>query len=176
MGQDDLAMRAEKLGAAVYMVTDFFSDNEPLKWQLRSLSVSFISAVHSFSSPQTQIGSIISLMRLAAMVNLVSDMNATIIIREYFVLKDILKDNIKLPVLDDTAKNMIEKPLKDRRQELITSLLRERRSATISDICEVMKDCSPKTVQRELLRMISRGVVSRRGDRRWSRYFLVSGP
>jgi hypothetical protein len=55
----------------------------------------------------------------------------------------------------------------------ILSLLKNGRALTIKDFSEVIKGCSEKTLQRELLKLVSEGKIVKRGERRWSRYSLV---
>lgn len=45
--------------------------------------------------------------------------------------------------------------------------------ATIKDISTVVKDCSEKTIQRELGDMITEGILRKEGERRWSKYFII---
>ncbi len=59
------------------------------------------------------------------------------------------------------------------RQNTILNLLKKKKELTIKDIAEVVKDCSEKTIQRELISFISAGMVKRAGERRWSKYSLV---
>jgi predicted HTH transcriptional regulator len=59
------------------------------------------------------------------------------------------------------------------RQNMILGLLRKKGDLTIKDISIVIKDCSEKTIQRELIAFISSGLVKRAGERRWSRYSLT---
>ncbi|MEK7175978.1 MAG: hypothetical protein AAB695_01215, partial [Patescibacteria group bacterium] len=35
--------KGQKLASAVYLVTSFFDDKEPLKWRLRSIAIDFVS-------------------------------------------------------------------------------------------------------------------------------------
>jgi hypothetical protein len=58
------------------------------------------------------------------------------------------------------------------RQEAILSVIRQKESASIKDISTVIRNVSEKTIQRELLVLISRGLVSKQGERRWSTYSL----
>lgn len=62
-------------------------------------------------------------------------------------------------------------PDSDRRGR-ISRILRERGESTIKDISMHIKDCSEKTIQRELNAMIEDNIVKRHGERRWSRYSL----
>lgn len=58
------------------------------------------------------------------------------------------------------------------RRERVLDVLRDKGEATIKDITDVIKDCSEKTIQRELINLISDNVIVREGERRWSRYKL----
>jgi hypothetical protein len=59
------------------------------------------------------------------------------------------------------------------RRDRVLTVIRDRGEATIKDITEVIKDCSEKTIQRELISLIKDNSVTREGDRRWSKYKLV---
>ncbi len=59
------------------------------------------------------------------------------------------------------------------RQRLIKDILSSQGQATIKDIAAHIKDCSEKTIQRELNLLISEGTVRKEGERRWSRYSLA---
>jgi hypothetical protein len=58
------------------------------------------------------------------------------------------------------------------RQENIVKILREQSNLTIKDFSKTIKDCSEKTIQRELLEMVEKGIIKKEGERRWSRYSL----
>jgi DeoR/GlpR family transcriptional regulator of sugar metabolism len=55
----------------------------------------------------------------------------------------------------------------------VLNVIRDKGNATIKDIIEVVKDCSEKTIQRELIVLIKDGIIIREGERRWSKYRLV---
>ncbi len=59
------------------------------------------------------------------------------------------------------------------RKRTILEVLRTRNSAMIKDFSFVIADCSEKTVQRELLKMVREGLLKKEGERRWSRYSLI---
>ena len=59
------------------------------------------------------------------------------------------------------------------RRAQIIDFLRDNTDATIKDIMGIIKDCSEKTIQRELMSMIKDNIVVREGERRWSKYKLV---
>jgi hypothetical protein len=58
------------------------------------------------------------------------------------------------------------------RRDLILNIVRKNIKVGIKDISSVVKDCSEKTIQRELTALVDEGVLKKEGDRRWSRYSL----
>lgn len=62
---------------------------------------------------------------------------------------------------------------KTNRQNTILGLIKKKKELTIKDIALVIKDCSEKTIQRELNSFIALGILKREGVRRWSKYSLV---
>lgn len=74
-----------------------------------------------------------------------------------------LKDNIKGQT-KETNKGHNE------RAERILAVIRKQGSVSIKGIAAVIKDCSEKTIQRELAWLIRQGFVKRVGERRWSQY------
>lgn len=61
---------------------------------------------------------------------------------------------------------------KNNRQEIIMSLLKNTKEISVKDVSTIVADCSEKTIQRELLNLVARGVLKKEGERRWSRYSL----
>lgn len=227
--------KTEKLVTAVYMVTNFLSDNEPLKWTFRKKVGELLSFVLGFKdtlSSQTDdyihiiknnILELVSLLEIASRSGLISVMNASVLKQEFSNLVpavasasssreesshnllskgffDVQAPHISRHTLGSVSRrindsekaeySMSPNPLKkadgelrpqpdtqvvkrSNRQNIILSLLRKKSNLTIKDISEVVKDCSEKTIQRELISFISGGIVKRVGERRWSRYSLV---
>lgn len=60
------------------------------------------------------------------------------------------------------------------RQEIIIDTIRKKGVVTIKDISVVLPNVSEKTVQREIISLVGRGLINKEGERRWSRYSLVS--
>lgn len=83
------------------------------------------------------------------------------------ITKDpIIKDNIiSVPVTPVVFK-------KNNRQNIILTLLKKKSNLTINDMTESIKDCSSKTIQRELNSLISVGIIGKTGERRWTKYFI----
>jgi predicted transcriptional regulator len=58
------------------------------------------------------------------------------------------------------------------RKEIIINILKKDSNLTIKDFTSVIKDCSEKTIQRELASLVEQGRVLKAGERRWSTYSL----
>lgn len=57
----------------------------------------------------------------------------------------------------------------DRAQKIL-DFVRKNKQSSIKDIAAVVKNCSEKTIQRELALLIEEGLVKKVGERRWSVY------
>lgn len=58
------------------------------------------------------------------------------------------------------------------RREMIIKLIKDKGVVSIKDISDHIKDCSEKTIQRELLSLVQEGILVKEGERRWSTYRL----
>lgn len=244
--------KTEKLISAIYLITGFLSDNEPIKWRLRDISAHLMSYSVNLSNDQrhhdrieamnnftTASFEIISLLGVADVSGVLSSMNCNIIIFEFqkiielvelkerslntkFLLsKSFFETTENIPnnnsgfaqgvnVLnkkdnDDTdTRNQIlsdklipEKSLhkrhlsikdtnnivadkghivrdKNQRYEVIINLLKKTKEISVKDVSGIVTDCSEKTIQRELLSLVDKGVLKKEGERRWSKYSLAS--
>lgn len=91
----DTVKKANKLASAVYLVTSFFADQEPLKWRLRHLSADLVSLSLSLNSYLFEdreyaglenrkiVIEIISLLSMGKNVGLLSEDNHTILANEF---------------------------------------------------------------------------------------------
>ena len=61
---------------------------------------------------------------------------------------------------------------RDDRRKIILTLIKEKPALTVKDIVKSIPSVSEKTIQRELLAMVSENVLIKRGERRWSTYSL----
>jgi len=59
------------------------------------------------------------------------------------------------------------------RKDIILNILKKDSNLTIKDFSSVIKDCSEKTIQRELTSLVEKGLVLKVGERRWSTYSLA---
>lgn len=194
--------KLERLASALYLITSFFNDQEPLKWKLRTLASEFISLTVSLKERQiTTLGTknivleIMEFLSVARNVGLVSTENHDLV-REELVK---YTDNLDYPVnISDFLKINPPEPktekilLKDKsidkghlkefgvvsmkknsRQSSIIAVLKRKKEIMIKDISLLISGCSEKTIQRELSAMIQAGVLRKVGEKRWSRYSIA---
>lgn len=95
-----LPRKCERLATAMYLVTNFLSDNEPIKARLRGLSVDFVRDASLLKNGNCGVESNVldllranileslALLELAFVAGLISEMNFTILKREYAALRD----------------------------------------------------------------------------------------
>jgi hypothetical protein len=93
-----LCKKTEKLATALYLITGFLSDNEPIKWSVREAGLSTLSDVtalgNSVVSETTQrvkkimsdIEKVVSLLEISATAGFISEMNLTVLKEEYLSL------------------------------------------------------------------------------------------
>jgi len=203
--------KSEKLASALYLITSFFSDQEPLKWRLRTLAADLVSqkVKDKFSIAREAI----SLFAIAKNSGLISDTNHDIIsgelsklekesenafgtgfFQEEIAEKSVVLEPVRIqPIKEKTPDNkphylpdlplqVKEKPLKEfgavsvkknSRQSVIIGLLKRKKEIMIKDVSPLISGCSEKTIQRELLAMVSAGILRKIGEKRWSRYTLA---
>ncbi|MES2088043.1 MAG: DeoR family transcriptional regulator [Patescibacteria group bacterium] len=253
--------KSERIVSALYLVTNSLSDEEPLKWQLRSLGLHAVAQVLSLSSAQkdrvellqllvTDLIKLLSTLEVAYVSGSLSEMNFLILKKELENLLEVIEANgfsskvllehkaslgpdfftvppteLKRDLLAQSAQliyptqspeghikdsehstdnkilqqktykgqektnNVIkDKSNLDRthhvskvgnqslsgseRENRIIELLKTRNNLNIKDFSSIIKGCSDKTIQRDLLKLVSQGVLKKVGDRRWSRYSL----
>ena len=83
-------------------------------------------------------------------------------------------NNIVGSKASNVHKDKFDSLKQDRRNEIISVIKTSGGSCTITDIKNsakgVLVSCGEKTLQRELLSMVSDGLLSKAGEKRWSRY------
>jgi len=71
------------------------------------------------------------------------------------------------------VQNINNHPMQNNRELSVIRLLKDKNNLTIRDFSLVIKGCSEKTIQRELLRLVKLGVLKKSGEKRWSRYSVI---
>lgn len=227
--------KTEKITAGLYLVSGLLKDEEPIKWEMRDRGIDLLSS--SFSASNSLPGDknaviqslftaaleTLSLLNVAKISNLISEMNYRLLVKEIDNVVSMLRDRLaesaenagyvlsesffKTPDLFSSGFRLGNKNLssnsvqtskghrnhlgdfdnvkqgvtkghengnekKIQRQEIIISTLKNQSNLTIKDFSKIIKDCSEKTIQRELIELVNKGIVKKDGERRWSRYSL----
>jgi len=205
--------KTEKLVSAVYLVTNLFPGDEPMRFSLRKKSSELLSFIISYKDTvsaiksdftyevKTRVLELVSCLQVSNRAGLLSDMNFSILKQEfsnlidlfespYSVQKDPSNSSLSDAFFEDRDRER-EKPRdmdktaqvsrenrtlifkKSDRHDIILGLLKKKAELTIKDVAEIIKDCSEKTIQRELNALIQNGILKRIGERRWSKYSLI---
>ncbi|MDE2218122.1 MAG: hypothetical protein KGJ58_01545 [Patescibacteria group bacterium] len=245
--------KTERLASAIYLITSFISDNEPIKWKMRDTAGKLLShginlsnqghrnradAMNNFTAASFEM---ISLLEVANISGIISSMNCNIIKYEIEKIIDLVElkerslsakfllsknffdtsenysgadgksgqtsssqnekdigtmsqnsddketvsktNSYKRHLIKDTSKgegnnvSFIKGHIvrgKDKRYETIINLLKKTKEIGVKDVSSILFDCSEKTIQRELLSLVAKGVLKKEGERRWSKYSLAS--
>jgi hypothetical protein len=78
-------------------------------------------------------------------------------------------------------RTVLKNPNRNERYDKIVSIVKEKKDlpeniegVSIRDISGQFPECSEKTIQRELNRLIIRGKLKKNGSKRWSRYSIIT--
>ena len=92
--------KINKLITALYMVTDIMDKEEPLRGKLRSLGVNVISDTHSITShTDKKIAEILSFLEIASVVGMISEMNFSILKKEFTELRQSIEESSRSSLL-----------------------------------------------------------------------------
>lgn len=72
-----------------------------------------------------------------------------------------------------STEHSLKNESKNDRQAVIINTISVKGELSIKDLSSVVKGCSEKTIQRELIALVEKGILNKTGERRWSRYSLV---
>lgn len=96
--------KVERLSTAVYLVTSFLSDSEPLKWRMRELGLVVLEGIsqvregvrfereHSIARSIRAIHDILTLAEIAVAAGMMSEMNFRILKTEYRAVRDEIRE------------------------------------------------------------------------------------
>jgi len=234
-----LYKKTEKLVSALYLLSSFISDKEPVKWQMREAGVDLLSnslSLSDRSSSERMLAyakfistglKFLSFLEVSYQGAIISEMNYNILKFEFENLiqtaeaeegksgakglvfadhffevpkaistntpvsnnhfsasvankgQSNLSDRFTRPNGGMSVKKSVEtksteskKKDKSNRQDIIIALLKKNPELGIKDFISSIKDCSEKTIQRELVSLVSKGLIKKAGEKRWSRYSL----
>ncbi|HEY4502592.1 MAG TPA: hypothetical protein VJH21_02045 [Candidatus Paceibacterota bacterium] len=239
--------KAERLAAALYLVTDLFPSEDPIRLALRSAGLHILSLItHPRGEKGEQkevpflikeaVSEIVSMLNISAIAQNLSTMNHLVLEREYCSLLEFIYEqggtisqsdvlfggdffDVKGELADGDEKGdailqdgtlntqghhnghssgssvldrymsttkghyrteygdnqvsngFIESKHRHmKRRSIILDMINKRGRVSVKDITHHIKDCSSKTLQRELLTLVADGVLKKEGERRWSTY------
>jgi hypothetical protein len=242
--------KAERIAAAIHLMTDYVPQTEPLRLRLRETSLSLVTDIAALNDNRSvqqrrsvrdaigRIDELMGLLEVAQSAQLISDMNARVLMGECGQLADLIVERsselssvpygevgehfftventengapagaregsrwhgnqdsgyesaapapaAQKPAPESTsearasgverarrARSESAKQRHSKRRQTIIDLARERGRINVRDVAEAITDCSEKTLQRELLALVSEGVLNKEGERRWSVYMLT---
>ena len=194
-----LIYKVERLVSALYMVTDLINTNDPLKWRMRKSGVVLLTEVGKLSelspaerkkvinSAREVILEIVSLLEVAVSSGLISRMNHALLKKEFIniplLLERIGKEDAPKSIGQIQGHSIgHEKVIKDKgflvkkeaRKSQITKVFAGGKVFSLSDISDMFRDFGSKMIQRDLLDLVKSGVLKKTGNKRWSRYSLVT--
>lgn len=198
-----LLLKLDKLCTAIYLVSSFISDSEPLKWRLRDRAVELITKISTTGQldksysfvPLYEVAPLVK--QLISLINLGLD-SGTVSVMNFSLLKKELADldrqlvsmeveqfapnqeqfqTKSLPLVAPRGVAIINPRnkvnLDNNRRDLILSFIRQHGWSAIKDIATAAPSYGLKTIQRELSQLVNIGKLKKKGDRRWSRYQLA---
>jgi len=182
--------KTEKLTSALYLVTNFLSDNDPIKWKIREKALDILFfATRDHPQVLSHITDLIRLIDVVVLDRQISAMNFGLLRQEYSRLYELIQNQVKI-VSESMASGLLPSPVvvgrlfpekalkstlfktrsKNERQSVILQSLTAGAWSAIKDIVKKLPNLSSKTIQRELNVMTEAGLIKRIGERRWSRY------
>lgn len=60
----------------------------------------------------------------------------------------------------------------DKRKEKIYKIIKDKGQVTVGELSSVFSEYSEKTIQRDLVEMVDKGILTKQGDKRWRTYLL----
>lgn len=195
--------KGQKIIAALYLVTSHLSDNDPIRMALREYAVVLVEEEtdEAKSLIANRIDTLLSASVFAGLISEKNVSIISLELRHFatpmietrhsmltslFAQTDAVQHNrpllsqnmsyTKSPIQKKTfsdKKNVQTIETKDSRQSKILSFINDRKSAAIKDITTLFPDLSEKTIQRELGVLVAKGLITKRGSKRWSVYMAV---
>jgi len=176
--------KSHRLTSALYLVTSFIIDKEPLKWAIRRqvliINTSIRQGISLYKTDKVVSGidSLLSLCEVSQGAGYISDMNFLVFKKEFLAIKELLLKRpnlVALPIVDtdaQTSRKTRKKSLSLNRKSEILKIFKPSVNYSIKEISQAFQGLSDKTVQRDLNLLVEEGVIKKTGERRWSRYSL----
>lgn len=190
--------KAERLAKAVHLIAPAFAESVSLKNRIDVIVIGLVdSAILPSGSARTALSrellTLSSVLGIARTGGLLSSMNAELIAREaHILLQEVAAYEEPRLFLDDApslsgiAKKIPQQKQKETprkavvdkghikdRGEAVLSVIKNKGKVSIKDISMLIRGVSEKTIQRELMALVTSRMVIKQGERRWSTYSLA---
>lgn len=219
-----LISKIKKLSGVIHILTSSLPPEEPIRTSLRHTCLSLLKDSFRLKDGnglrlESAIVECVSLVDVARLGLVMSNMNASILRREFLDLLSVLhslyekegselsfdkgqlsvespiqplaiKDKVNkghrirhvlykadkktLSVSADEDKGQNKSSPDSTRERMIIDIIRNKGEVGVKDISALIRGVSGKTIQRDLLSLVLKGVLKKEGERRWSRYSIVS--
>ena len=152
--------KAQKLATAIYLITGFFSDQEPLKWKLRSLSADLASerVKDKFNISRE----ILTLFSLAQGAGLVSQTNYEILSKELNKFSEVMESPLNhlffaepTPVGKSLPEPIRAEPIKDKSPEKAEKPIEDK---------SMLKDFGAVSVKKNSRQSVIIGLLKRKKE------------
>ncbi len=173
----DTEQKYQKLASAIYLITSFFGNEEPLKWRLRGLSADLVS--DGAKDKLTAARDIVSLFGVARAAGLVSEINHDILANELGKLSAeagnvqtmLSTPTVALPMASapvSAAPTPVSAPIQKAAEPVIHSQPEESKSEAVKDMLPSVEDIKAKVPVERLQTLKEFGAVSVKKNSRQS--------
>ncbi|MFC1625404.1 DeoR family transcriptional regulator [Patescibacteria group bacterium] len=158
-------------------------------------------SITCFGETERLISKITVLLSVFSKINTVSSINFEILMEEYESIRKtmtreeqredfvklLLADKARLPepiepnrhtngqsIGQPKISNKIKVNKNKARKNKIFDVIKNKKEVSVGELSSIFTNCSEKTIQRDLLEMVSRGLLKKEGDKRWRKYILIS--
>jgi hypothetical protein len=89
------------------------------------------------------------------------------------------QNNVRKAILDKPRAMPVKRIIhqvrnhQDRKDKIFT-IIQDKKEVTVGELSAIFKECSEKTIQRDLLEMVAKGLLRKEGDKRWRKYMLIT--
>jgi len=144
-------IKTEKIASAAYLITGFFDDKEPLKWDIRNLSSKLVSMAAHMKDMSAESRELLALFGVAKAAGLVSDTNYAILSSEILKFASMTEE---LPA-KSISSGFFDTPnaLQNTPAEPVSLIKDKSLDTTVTNTPERSQPVAPLAQKRELIEM-----------------------
>jgi len=177
-----------KLTQAVYRVTEFFPEGEPLKFKIREKALEILTELVLASeknnpgetrSPQIleKVEVLDNYFEVARVQNWLNPLNFLVLSQEYSKIRDELKNLSETQLSEvEPPKVMPRRPIERRsgqaRHQKILEVLKEKGQVQVWEIKKILPEISKRTLRRDFDTLLKQGLIERIGEKNNTSYHI----